>query len=141
MASSPREFWSTRWQLSLHEIFKELGYLPTRNLFAPFVPKKIAVMMGLLGGFGVSAILHEYIVIGLFDIWTGEEFFFFMIHGVIFILWEVAFGYENKNENVKIKRFLKWVLLAGIYSLTLPAFIEPLRSIKLISFFANYYMN
>ena len=83
----------------LNECFRELGYLPARNLFASFVPKKIAVMMGLLSGFGVSAILHEYIVIGLFDIWTGEHFFFFMIHGVIFVLWEAVFDNEKKYEN------------------------------------------
>src|SRR5437764_11476069 len=102
-------------------------------------------MMGLLGGFGVSAILHEYIVIGLFDIWTGEQFFFFMIHGVIFILWEAAFGYENKNNNTKVKRVLKWFLMAAIYLSVLPAFSEPmLRKIKycdLPSQFAKYYMN
>ena len=141
LSSSPRDFWSVRWQLMLNECFKELGYLPARNLFASFVPKKVGKIMGVLGAFGVSALIHEYLIIGDFDVWTGEHFFFFMIHGVIFILWEVAFGYENKNENVKIKRLLKRVLLAVIYSLTLPAFIEPLRGIKLVSFFAKYYMN
>src|SRR5205085_10526444 len=87
IASSPRDFWSYRWQSILNEIFKELGYLPVRNLFAPFVPRKIANMMGVLGALGVSALFHEYLVIGQRDVWTGEQFFFFMIHGVIFILW------------------------------------------------------
>ncbi|RIA86165.1 hypothetical protein C1645_878855 [Glomus cerebriforme] len=125
MSSSPRDFWSIRWQLLLNEIFKELGYLPIKNLFTPIVPKKIANMMGVLGAFCVSALLHEYLIIANFDIWTGEQFFFFMIHGIIFILWEALFGYEKKSEDTKIKKFLKWVLLVVINLIVFPALIEP----------------
>ncbi|CAG8508904.1 12719_t:CDS:1 [Funneliformis mosseae] len=127
MASSPRDFWSVRWQLLANEVFKELGFLPVRNAFVPFVPKKVANMMGVLGAFGVSALLHEYLIIGQFNIWTGEHLFFFMIHGVIFILWKAIFGRENINEYSKIKRFLKWFLLLIVNLSVLPAFIEPLR--------------
>ncbi|CAB5384256.1 unnamed protein product [Rhizophagus irregularis] len=71
MASSPRDFWSTRWQLFLNETFKELGFLPVKNLLNPFVPRKIANMMGVLGAFAISSyLLHEYIIIGNYNIWT-----------------------------------------------------------------------
>ncbi|CAI2179870.1 14612_t:CDS:2 [Funneliformis geosporum] len=90
MASSPRDFWSARWQLFISESFKELGFLPVKSVFAPIVPKKIANMMGVLGAFAISSLLHEYLIIGHFDIWKGEHTFFFMIHGVIFILWEAV---------------------------------------------------
>ncbi|CAI2176518.1 19672_t:CDS:1 [Funneliformis geosporum] len=143
MASSPRDFWSARWQLMINESFKELGFLPVKNVFAPFVPKKFANMMGVLGAFGVSALLHEYLIIGQFDLWTGEHTFFFMIHGVIFILWEAIFGRENKFENSKTKRFLKWFLLLILNLSVLPAFIEPLRRrpeiFEIPSYFAKYY--
>ncbi|CAB4476786.1 unnamed protein product [Rhizophagus irregularis] len=77
MASSPRDFWSTRWQLFLNETFKELGFLPVKNLLNPFVPRKIANMMGVLGAFAISSyLLHEYIIIGNYNIWTGEQTFF-----------------------------------------------------------------
>jgi hypothetical protein len=55
-----------------------------------------------------------YIVIGNYDIWTGENFFFFIIHGVIFVLWEAIFGNENKYEITTIRRTLKWIFLAAI---------------------------
>ena len=61
MSSSPRDFWSNRWQLLLNETFKELGYLPVKNLIAPIVSKKVSNIMGVLGAFGVSALLHEYL--------------------------------------------------------------------------------
>jgi hypothetical protein len=59
----------------------------------------------------VLLVLVEYLIIGDFNIWTGEEFFFFMSQGVIFILWEAVFSNKSKNEDTNIKRFLKWVLL------------------------------
>src|SRR5437763_11633856 len=42
MSSSPRDFWSNRWQLLLNELFKELGYLPVKNLFVSRFPKKFS---------------------------------------------------------------------------------------------------
>ncbi|CAB4493957.1 unnamed protein product [Rhizophagus irregularis] len=144
IASSPRDFWSTRWQLMFSEIFKELGYLPVRNLLITFVPRKIANMMGVLGALCFSSLLHEYLIIGISNIWTGEHFFFFMIHGVIFILWEIVFGYEKKNEITKIKRFLKWILLLTINLMVLPAFVEPMirkNNILPKSYLAKYYTN
>ncbi len=49
IASSPRDLWSVRWQLMFNECFKELGYLPVRNLFASFAPKRIAKHDGCIG--------------------------------------------------------------------------------------------
>ncbi|UZO13308.1 uncharacterized protein OCT59_004811 [Rhizophagus irregularis] len=37
-------------------------------------------MMGVLGAFAISSLIHEYLVIANFNIWTGEQSFFFMIH-------------------------------------------------------------
>ncbi|PKC05261.1 hypothetical protein RhiirA5_421125 [Rhizophagus irregularis] len=130
ISSSPRDFWSTRWQLLLNESFKELGYLPVKNLFIPIFSRKISNIMGVLGAFGVSALLHEYIIIANFNIWTGEQFFFFMAHGVIFILWEAIFN--SKNKDMIIEKFLKWFLLLIINLILLPALVEP--SIRNINF-------
>ncbi|RGB26851.1 hypothetical protein C1646_769893 [Rhizophagus diaphanus] len=131
MSSGPRDFWSTRWQLILSEIFKESGFLPVRNLLTSFVSRKFANMMGVLGAFAISSFMHEYLMIANFNIWTGEQTFFFMIHGIIFILWEVIFVNDKKNEITLIKRFLKWLLLLVLYLFLLPALIEPsLRNFK-----------
>ncbi|GBB92943.1 hypothetical protein RclHR1_02090007 [Rhizophagus clarus] len=145
MSSSPRDFWSTRWQLLINEGLKELGYYPVKNLFTPIFSKKIANIMGVLGAFGVSALLHEYLIIANFNVWTGEQFFFFMMHGVIFILWEAIFN--NKSEDTKITKFLKWFLLLNINLILLPGLIEPsLRNFKfsdissVSSYFAKEYL-
>ncbi|RIA85729.1 hypothetical protein C1645_781272 [Glomus cerebriforme] len=101
--------------------------------------------MGVLGAFGVSALLHEYIIIVNLGFWTGEQFFFFMIHGVIFILWEAVFDHKKIIEDTKIRRFLKWILLLVINLIFLPAFLGP--SIRILNFsdissyFAKYYVN
>jgi hypothetical protein len=126
LSTSPRECWSVRWQLSLKEIFQELGFLPARNLFASIVPRKIANMIGVFGAFGVSALLHEYLLIGDFDEWN-TQYFPFMSQAVICVLWEVVFGSEKKNEDTLIKKFLRWVLLLVISLLSLPAALEPMK--------------
>jgi hypothetical protein len=146
MAISPRDFWSVRWQLLLNEAFKELGYLPVKNFFVSFAPRKLANAMGVLGAFGISALLHEYLVIGLFDIWTGEHFIYFMINGVILNLWEAAFGYEKKKENKNGSLNIKKRILMLIISLAiLPLFLEPMvRKSKYSdapSYFSKYYMD
>ncbi|PKK66377.1 hypothetical protein RhiirC2_753525 [Rhizophagus irregularis] len=89
------------------EIFKELGYLPVRNFLSSFVPRKFANMMGVLGALCFSSLFHEYLIIGQFNIWTGEHFFFFMIHGVIMILWEAAFiePMIRKRENFLLRSY------------------------------------
>jgi hypothetical protein len=145
MASNPRDFWSVRWHLMLNEIFKELGYLPVKNFFVLFVSRKFANMIGVLGALCFSSLFHEYLIIGQFNIWTGEHFFFFTIHGVIMILWEAVFGYEKKNKVAKSKRFSKWVLLLIINLIFIPAFVEPLirkrENFLLRSYFSKYYSN
>jgi hypothetical protein len=131
MSLNPRDLWSTRWQLFLSEIFKEFGFLPVKNLLTPLVPRKIANMMGVLGAFAISSFLHEYLMIADHNIWTGEQTFFFMIHGVIFILWEAVFGYKKKNEITMVKRLLRCIILWAINLLVLPAFLEPtLRNVN-----------
>ncbi|CAI2168492.1 3354_t:CDS:2 [Funneliformis geosporum] len=59
MASSSHEFWSARWQLMLNESFKELGFLPVKNVFAD-----------ILSAYAVSALLYKYLIIEQFDLWT-----------------------------------------------------------------------
>jgi hypothetical protein len=129
---SPRDFWSTRWHILFNESLRELGYLPVRNLFTPIFSRKIANIIGVLSAFGISGLFHEYLIIGDFNIWTGEEFFFFISQGVIFILWESVFSNKSKNEDTNIKRFLKWFLLLIINLIFLPALIEP--SIRKVNF-------
>ena len=87
--------------------------------------------MGVLDAFGVSALLHEYMIIGDFDIWTGEQFIFFMINGVILILWEAVFGREDKNE----KGFIRKRILIILISIVILPFV---RYSHIPSFFYKY---
>jgi hypothetical protein len=78
--------------------FKELGNLPlpaVKIFFITFVPRKFANMMGVLIALCFSSLLHEYPIIGQFNIWTDEQ----------------LFVYEKKKEITKSKGFSKWVLL------------------------------
>jgi len=144
MSTNPRAFWS-RWQDMYSETFRELGYLPVKNLFASFgFPRKFCMSMGVFGAFFISALLHEYFVITLFNVFTGENLIFFIFHSLLLIIWEGVFGFERqkvmkeKEPELKMKddyyyyfrrnvgTFLKWALLVTINISALPGFIEPL---------------
>src|SRR5205823_1486503 len=99
ISKNPRELWSVRWQNMFAEAFKELGYLPLKDLCISlgFTSKKFCSAMGVLGAFFISSLLHECFIIGIFNIFTGENLCFFMFHGLILIVWEGVFGIERED--------------------------------------------
>jgi hypothetical protein len=109
LSNSPREFWSFRWNSFYNEIWKELGYLPLRNYYH-------SRMMGILGAFIISGLLHEYLLWTETNKLTLEQFNFFLFHGIIFIIWEFI---SIKND------FKSRILLFLIFFFTLPSMIEP----------------
>ncbi|PKY20438.1 hypothetical protein RhiirB3_524292 [Rhizophagus irregularis] len=138
ISKNPREVWSSRWHTMFAETFKELGYLPFRNLCISLgiTSRKFCNAMGVLGAFFISSLLHEYYILGMFNMVTGEHLFFFMSHGLIMIVWELVFTSEREDKMKAEKEgynfrkyagvFLKWLLMLVVYILIIPAFAEPM---------------
>lgn len=122
LSTSPREFWSYRWNTFYNEIWKELGYIPLHNYlittysFSSNNKKKLIKMMGVLGAFFISGILHEYLLWTETNKLTLEQFNFFLFHGMIFIIWEFI---SIKND------FKGRIILFLILFFSLPSMIEP----------------
>ncbi|CAB4398146.1 unnamed protein product [Rhizophagus irregularis] len=122
LSTSPREFWSYRWNTFYNEIWKELGYIPLHNYlitshsFSSNNKKKLIKMMGVLGAFFISGILHEYLLWTETNKLTLEQFNFFLFHGIIFIIWEFI---SIKND------FKGRIILFLILFFSLPSMIEP----------------
>ncbi|GES75762.1 hypothetical protein GLOIN_2v1569819 [Rhizophagus clarus] len=81
-STSPSDLWGRRWHQLLRECFIEIGYLPISSLFINN-NKTLGHIMGLMGSFISSGILHEYIIISLFGKITGEHFTFFVFQGIM----------------------------------------------------------
>jgi hypothetical protein len=139
ISKNPREVWSSRWHTMFAETFKELGYFPFRNLCISLgiTSRKFCNAIGVLGAFFISSLLHEYFIIGMFNMITGEHLFFFTTHGLIMIVWEQIFTPEREDKMKESEKegydfrkyagvFLKWLLMLIIYILILPAFAEPM---------------
>jgi hypothetical protein len=130
LSTSPRDLWSFRWQLFLNESFKELAYLPVRNIFINR-SKNFRETIGVLAAFTMSAILHEYIIFIFFNNYLGNNFFFFISHGIIFVIWEGIVGSTKETEErfseekITLKKFLGWSIMMMIILFTLPGFVEP----------------
>jgi hypothetical protein len=144
-AEGPRDFWSLRWHSMFNESFKELGYYPLRNLCINLriTSRKFCNDMGILGAYLISSFLHEYFIIGMFNMITGEHLVFFLLNGLIMIVWERVFTSERENKMKESKEeaydfkkyagvYLKRLLWLAIFLLILPALSEPmLRRIDL----------
>ncbi|KAF0477917.1 toxin biosynthesis protein [Gigaspora margarita] len=111
---------------------------------------EISRALAVIGSFFWSAILHEYLFIGLFG-WNnsrGEHFSFFLVHALIMIIWDILsklfnrfwklYYHDNDNDNYEkielkktekilfmIKKVLGFIIWNFILTLTLPLFIEP----------------
>uniref|UniRef100_U9UTP1 Wax synthase domain-containing protein n=1 Tax=Rhizophagus irregularis (strain DAOM 181602 / DAOM 197198 / MUCL 43194) TaxID=747089 RepID=U9UTP1_RHIID len=72
ISKNPREVWSSRWHTMFAETLKELGYLPFRNLCISLgiTSRKFCNAMGVLGAFFISSLLHEYYILGMFNMIT-----------------------------------------------------------------------
>ena len=125
-STSPRDLWSFRWQLILKESFTELAYLPAHNLFIN-KSRDFRNAIGILAAFTMSAILHEYLIIVILNKCSGEHFFFFVLHGIILLIWEGITGSAKRTDVEKSvsKAILKCIIMMIIVLFTLPAFVEP----------------
>ncbi|GBB83239.1 hypothetical protein RclHR1_00100043 [Rhizophagus clarus] len=130
LSTSPRDLWSFRWQLFLNGSFKELAYLPARNIFIN-KSKKLGDAIGVLAAFTMSAILHEYIIFVFFNKCSGDNLFFFILHGIIFVIWEGVIGSTKETEEgfseekITMKKILRWSIMLMIILFTIPGFAEP----------------
>lgn len=77
-ATSPRDFWSRRWNLTVRNSMHRLIFIPLNGAQRP------AIAVTCI--FTVSAILHEYIVIAALGYTRGHMTLFFLFHGLATIV-------------------------------------------------------
>ena len=79
----------------------------------------------------MSAILHEYILFVVINKCSGDNLFFFILHGIIFVIWEAIVGSTKEikegvsGKESELKKVLEWSIMFTIILFTLPGFIEP----------------
>ncbi|CAG8773597.1 23296_t:CDS:2, partial [Racocetra persica] len=97
--------------LKSNHIFKNSG-----STFTAY--SELSRALGIIGSFLWSAILHEYLFIGLFG-WNnsrGEHFSFFLVHAILMIIWDVLGKladrcwrlYYNRDHYVTSIVYLIW---------------------------------
>jgi len=112
LARTVGEFWSRRWNRSVHAWLNEFAFRP--------VAKRLGVAMGVLAAFGASAVLHFVPICVAYDAkWAGVMATFFVIHGAVVIV-------EAKLGASRWPRALGHVWTLGVFAVTAPLFVEPL---------------
>ncbi|PRP80957.1 acidic mammalian chitinase-like [Planoprotostelium fungivorum] len=135
-ATSPRDMWSNRWNMVVKDIFhdaiftlnqkKKLGQAKKEDDPKPEAPKKSSMLVNSLNAlivFVVSGLMHEYINYCTFDLLTGENLLFFIIHGMVCnaqVILQKSFP-SLKNIPTVPSMFLN----APVFILTSPLFMAP----------------
>ncbi|CAG8464837.1 8943_t:CDS:1, partial [Racocetra fulgida] len=89
-STSPRDLWSNQWHQTFNQTFQELGYLPVKNYFKR--NKTLGRALGICAAFLISGVLHDYIAIVSFNHFSIDFTIFFLLHGILLVLWEAVEG-------------------------------------------------
>ena len=112
LARTVGEFWSRRWNRSVHAWLNEFAFRP--------VARRFGAAMGVLAAFAASAVLHFVPIWVAYDPkWACAMAAFFLIHGVVVVI-------EAKLGVARWPRALGHVWTLGVFSITAPLFVLPL---------------
>ena len=122
LARSPRDFWSRRWNLVVHDLVFRHVFLPLGGLRRP--------LRATVGIFALSGFIHEYFVfatLGRLSSYTGYMMVFFGIHGVA-VMAQLAWD-RGPGRRRSMSRPLAVGLHLAWFTLTAPLFFAPMGEI------------
>jgi hypothetical protein len=112
LASSPRDFWSRRWNRMFRDTAHRLIFVPLGGRNRP--------LLAVSGVFLFSAAVHEYLVIAALGQTQGHMAMFFTLHGVATLLDGMRGKRGGLPRPVAVLLHNAWLVL------TAPLFFEPL---------------
>jgi hypothetical protein len=113
LASSPRDFWSRRWNMAFRDMCHRL-------IFEPLGGRRHLVR-SVLVVFAFSALVHEYLVVAALGTTAGFMTVFFMSHGVA----TLVHGVWAKRRTRPMPRWAAVPLHMAWFTLTAWFFFEP----------------
>jgi len=117
LASSPRDFWSRRWNMFFRDFFHKIFFKNVKGITYR------RAMISALAIFFISGVLHEYVHWAIIGNLSGLNFAFFMLHGAAATLQAVI-----QTLFPLLKRTPTWVAIplhTVFLALTIPLFIDP----------------
>lgn len=126
LARSPREFWSRRWNLVVHDMVLRHVFVPLRGLRRP--------VRATFWVFVISGLIHEVFVLatlGRVPRHAGYMMLFFGLHGAAVmaqLAWDRGPG-RRRRRHGGMRRPLAVALHLGWMTLTTPLFFAPIGEI------------
>lgn len=117
MASSPRDFWSRRWNMFFRDFFHKIFFKNVKSI------SYVRAIISALAIFFISGILHEYVHWSILGKLSGLNFMFFMVHGVASTLQAII-----QTSFPILKRVPLWIgipINTVFLALTIPLFMGP----------------
>ncbi|KAJ3231011.1 hypothetical protein HDU81_004092 [Chytriomyces hyalinus] len=146
-ATSPRDFWSCRWNLAIKTTIHRLAFSPAMSSMRSLGIKNKMFMTAVatLAAFGFSTLLHEYALLLLIPAEAGwfENSVFFMGQGIVCVLWEVCTRKVNVQQSggFIVVQFVGWAMTMLSLLVLCPFFVRPYAtSEKFLEFPVNVQM-
>lgn len=96
---SPKDLWGNRWHQIFRDLYMEVIYYPFKTKLKLKYKNNIAHMFSILFVFISSGLIHEYINFCATHNLTGLNIIFFLIHGIIYIIYELFPFLNNYKFN------------------------------------------
>lgn len=99
LSTNPKDLWGNRWHQMFRELYIEVIYHPLKNTLKLRYKNNIAHIFSILLVFISSGLIHEYINFCATHNLNGLNIIFFLIHGIIYVMYELFPFLNNYKFN------------------------------------------
>ncbi|KAI9025446.1 hypothetical protein DFJ74DRAFT_664336 [Hyaloraphidium curvatum] len=146
LTTSPRDFWSGRWNLLVKNTFHRSIFVPATHVGHPQNGDTKAIVsfaekvVSSLGVFFVSAISHDWINYLTFGRYTPDNFIFFMLNGLLTNI-ESYITHFRPHLFKRLGELPRWVKVVSMWTLmgaTVPVFMREYLRTEMVDEAASY---
>ena len=100
LASSPRSFWSLRWNTMFTRLYTTLLFRPLTTLLPSYTPPLLTPLLSALAVFLLSGLLHIHQSMAAFHLVYPSTLLFFILQFILCTV-QVVVGYKDTDRNNK----------------------------------------
>jgi len=117
LASSPRDFWSKRWNMFFRDFFHKIFFKNYKSI------SYVRSIVSALAIFAISGILHEYVYWSIMGTLSGLNFMFFMVHGLATTIQVIVQTMFPSSRRIPMA--LAIPINSVFLAFTMPLFLDP----------------
>lgn len=98
-STNPKELWGIRWHQTFRYLYMNIIYYPIKNTIRSKISNKLSHIISIFFVFFVSGLIHEYVNFCAIHEINYFNILFFLIHGLMYILYELFPFLQSQKYN------------------------------------------